>query len=367
MCIFGDSSQLELKQITQSSDTLLMDDLAELRKYHLVSAGGETPNGGARLVVPDWIRLMKDLIKSKVRNPSRLEQGCNKARQESPDVEGEVGRWINRVVALWRDESVEDALVVAQQAKTKFPSNSDLRCLLGRAYLKVSPPQARRAEAAFRKAYELKCQRVELLNLWVETKRMLGDWIGILEIMSMPTYDILGEEAVLVRAEAHTNLGDLSARAGDYAMAVRHFLSGIDDMEDALERNPAIGRMRELLTTRSVLYQSYILMLDKIVTDPSDFHAVWHAIARAYKRSSVPESTLKLGIERLNDWWLAVEGRKAANRASLEMLNNQIDIINNFIGSLIRRDWHDKDFIEHLQQTSTRLNQKSVDYARRIQ
>lgn len=367
MCILGDSSQLELKQITQSSDTLLRDDLAELRKYHLVSTGGETPKGGARLTVPNWIRLMKDLIRSKVRDPNRLEQACSRARQDSPDVEGEVGRWIYRVVALWRNNSTSDALEVAQQAKKKFPSHPDLRCLLGRAYLKVSPPQARHAEAAFRKAYELKCQRVELLQLWVEAKKMLGDWIGILEIMSTATIDILSEESVLIRAEAYINLGDLAIKSGDYVAAAKHLLSGIDEIEDALERNPVIGRMRELLSMRAMLYQSYILMLDKTITNPNNYFDIWHAVARAYRRSSISEATLRLGVERLKDWWTAVERRTTATKASLDVLNNQIDIMNNFAESLLLRNQPNKALIEYLQRAATYLKQRALEYARKSQ
>jgi tetratricopeptide (TPR) repeat protein len=366
MCIFGDSSQLELKQITQSNDTLLMDDLAELRKYHLVSTGGETPKGGARLIVPSWIRLMKDLIKSKVRDPNRLEQACSKARRESPDVEGEVGRLVYRVVALWRNNSMDDALEVAKQAKTNFPSNPDLRCLLGRSYLLISPPQPRQAEAAFRKAHELKCKRVELLQLWVEAKKLLGDWIGILEIMSTATKDVLSEDNVLIRAEAYTNLGDLAIKSGDYITATKHLLSGIDEIEDALERNPVIGRKRELLSMRALLYQSYILMLDKTISNSNNYFDIWHAVARAYRRSSISDTTLRLGVERLKGWWAAVEKRSTTNRASLEVFQNQIDILGSFAEKLLSRDVPDLELSRYLQETFNYLKQREMGYAEKV-
>jgi|GEM_PF-1195270 hypothetical protein len=366
MCILGDSSQLELKQITDSSNTLLMDDLAELRKYHLVSAGGETSKGGARLTVPNWIRLMKDLIKSKVRQPERIEKACSRARRDSPDVDGEVGRFIYRVVALWRGNSTSDALQVAQEAKKKFPSHPDLRCLLGRAYLMVSPPQARHAEAAFRKAYELKCQRVELLQLWVAAKKMLGDWVGVLEILSTATENVLSEENVLMRAEAYINLGDVAIKSADYIGASRHLLAGIDEIEDALERNPVIGRLRELLSMRALLYQSYVLMLDRTVTNPNNYFDIWHAVARALKRSNISEAAIRLGIQRLKDWWLAVEKRPTATKASLNVVQNQTDVIDGFVTSMMRIRGTNEDLVRFFKETSAFLKRRALEYEKKI-
>jgi tetratricopeptide (TPR) repeat protein len=366
MCVLGDSSQLELRQVTLSSDTLLMDDLAELRKYHLVSSGGETAKGGARLTVPNWIRLMRDLIKGKVRNPEPIEKACGRARQDSPDVEGEVGRYIYRVVALWRNDSWNDALEVAQEAKKKFPSHPDLRCLLGRAYLKASPPQPRHAEAAFRKAHELKCQRVELLQLWVEAKKMLKDWVGILDIVSTATEYVLSEENVLIRAEAYINLGDIAIKSGDYVAASKHLLSGIDEIEDALERNPVIGRTRELLSTRALLYQSYILMLDKTVNDPNNYFDIWHAVARAYRRSSISESALRLGVQRLRDWWTAVEGRRTATASSLDVLNNQIEVLGNFADRMLKAPGANRALIAYFHDTIVYLKKRASAYNPKI-
>jgi hypothetical protein len=331
MCILGDSSQLELKNVTQSSMTLLMDDLGELRKYHLISTAGETPQGGPRLTVPNWIRLMRDLIKSKVRDPKRIETACTNARKESPDIEGEVGRWIYRVVALWRSGNPDDALEVAKQATKKFADHPDVRCLLGSAYLRVSPPDARHADAAFRKANELRCYRVELIQSWILAKKRLKDWIGIIDITDAE--DALGEQTILVRAEAFSNLADIASRSKDYATATKHVLSGIDEIEKVLGQKSHLANARELTSMRALLYQNYILLLDRAVKDPFDYLNVWKAAVRAFRRDSISNPVLTRGIERLSDWFEAVE-RRPPNKNSLDILRNQIDILSGMTDAL---------------------------------
>lgn len=232
--------------------------------------------------------------------------------------------------------------------------------------MKASPPQARYAEAAFRKAHELKCQRVELLQLWVEAKKMLGDWIGILDIVSNATEDVLSEENVLIRAEAYINLGDVAIKSGDYIAASKHLLSGIDEIEDALERNPVIGRLRELLSTRALLYHSYILMLDKTITNPNNYFDIWHAAARGYKRSSISESALRLGVQRLRDWWKAVDARSVATSASLDVLNNQIEVLGSISDRMLKEPAPNRALVAYLQDTIVYLRKGSAAYRPKI-
>jgi SpoVK/Ycf46/Vps4 family AAA+-type ATPase len=365
MCILGDSSQLELKQVTQSSSTLLQDDLGELRKYHLISTAGETPKGGARLTVPNWIRLMRDLIKSKVREPKRIEAACANARSESPDLEGEVGRWIYRVVALWRNESMTDALEVAQQAAKKFPEHPDIRCLLGRAYLRVTPPNARQADAAFRKATELRCKRVELLQLWIIAKKKLRDWVGILEITDWAGELVPSEEILLIRSEAYGNLADIANRSRDYKTASKHWLIGIDEIEGALARQPSMMRLRELFSTRALLYHNYVLALDRSVSHNSDYLDVWKATVRAFRQDSISHLVLQLGIERLVDWWEWVEQRPTS-KGSLDVLKNQRNILYGMAETLSKRGVPDTALIKAIEIANLDLGHRASKYAFRI-
>ena len=129
-CILGETSLLELRQITISNNTLLKDDISELKQYHLVSLGGGLPSGGSRLVIPNSIRLMTDLIKEKIGDPKRIERECVKLRAGSPKVEDNVGMVIHRVIAHWKNFDYAEALNVARWGNKKYAKNPDIKCLL---------------------------------------------------------------------------------------------------------------------------------------------------------------------------------------------------------------------------------------------
>src|ERR1019366_1513742 len=114
---------VELKTITQTSTSLLTDDIAELRKYHLLSLSTEVIRGGPTLVVPSGIRLMRSLIRDRIKDPNRIEQECARARAEAPTVGGEIGAVVHRTVALWKTGDSAEALEVALQSEKRFPTD----------------------------------------------------------------------------------------------------------------------------------------------------------------------------------------------------------------------------------------------------
>ncbi|HEX6190616.1 MAG TPA: hypothetical protein VFZ40_21375, partial [Pyrinomonadaceae bacterium] len=362
----GDSSQLELKQVTQSSGNLLIDDLGELRKYHLISTAGETPKGGARLVIPTWIQLMKDLIRTKVHDPKRIESACARARRESPDTDIEISRWTYRVVALWRNGSVDDALEVAQQAAKKFQKHADIQCLLGSAYLRTNPPNARAADAALRKAYELKCQRVELLQLWIQAKKRLKDWIGILDITDLEMPNAFGEERTLMRAEAHSNLADIAGKSKDYVKASDYLWTGIREIETVLQTGHVVSNARQLVSMRGLLYQNLILMTDRSVSNPLDYIRIWKVTVRAFRRRSISHANLQHGIQRLREWWAAIE-RRGVRRDSLETLAEQIETVRQIIDWLRKDSAPDVNLINRVETALADLLTKSKIHAAAMQ
>jgi len=308
---------------------------------------------------------MRDLIKSKIHDTKRIDSACANARSESPDLEGEVGRWIYRVVALWRNDSMADALEVAQQATKKFPDHPNIRCLLGRAYLRTSPPSARLADAAFRKAHQLKCERVELLQLWILAKKKLRDWIGVLEITSETSNQILSEESILIRAEAYGNLADIANRSKDYLIASKYWLSGIDEIEKALTRKTIMGRLKQILTTRALMYHNYVLMLDRSVTDPFHYLEVWKAVVRAFKQDSISHMILQKGVERLVDWWEVVE-RRPPNKGFLDIMRHQRNILYGMAETLSKRSSPDRALIEIIKNANSELADQVSKYAFRM-
>ena len=164
---------------------LLRDDLLELRKYHLLALGNDIPGFGPKLSIPEGIRVMSGLIKERVRDPRVIESECARTRKGAPRLVGDLGGVIHRVIALWRDDKPEEALAEIKVAMKRAAENPNLLCLLGRAYLRLEPPMPSKADAAFRNAHKFQCQRAELMGLWIEAKKMLGDWVGLIEVTQL--------------------------------------------------------------------------------------------------------------------------------------------------------------------------------------
>src|SRR5207302_145149 len=137
---------------------------------------------GPRLRIPEAIRLMAGLIKARIRDPKYLEKECARTRSGAPRLGVDLGHIVHRVISLWRDDNTTGALEEVEFASRRNPTNGDLKCLLGRAYLRIEPPALQSADKAFHDAQTLGCARPELLGLWVEAKKLLGDWVGLIEI-----------------------------------------------------------------------------------------------------------------------------------------------------------------------------------------
>ena len=183
LCALGETTQLELKQVLETDDHVLNTDLGRLREFHMFASGGD-PRTGARLEVPEPILLMRDILAERVLDPKRLERECARLRSKSPKVNDRASFAIATIVALWKADDYEGALLFAKQAAKENKKSGDIRCILGQSHLKSRPQRADEADKEFAEAHRLGCSRPELVPAWLEAKALLSDWVGITEIVA---------------------------------------------------------------------------------------------------------------------------------------------------------------------------------------
>lgn len=186
--------------------------------------------------------MMRDIIKSRMRAPRRIETNCAKARRSSPRASGEVGPYVNRIVALWANGQPAEALDLAVIIDRKFPDDADIKCLLGRAHLRIDEPNYKQAEITLRKSQEMGCTRSELLPLWTETKAALGDWNGLLEITAFQDKDIPSSEILLARADAYSRLAEIERDGANLRSAAQWYLEGGKEINRVFRLRKASGR-----------------------------------------------------------------------------------------------------------------------------
>lgn len=357
LCILGDTSQLELQQVTESPETLVRDDLSVLSKYHLIATSGITPQGGSRLILPSWIQLMTDRVKRRVANPKKIEAACTRVRQHTPKAESELGIHINRVLALWRDEAYDDALEAAKQITVSYPKHPDARCLVGRAYLLVNPPEASSADASFRKADELNCQRVELFDLWIKAKKIRGDWTGILEITESKDINLPAIERYLARVEAYSHLGEIAREQKNPNLAQEYFLKGGQEANQALLLTQGLGYRDELTKLRYLHFYSYV---ESILHDDKGDDTnldVWNAVQLASKHNVYPPELVAFGADSLSKWWQAATKQQVVSATKINMLGKQIEHLGKLVDkikmnlSLDRNQFEIMSWIEEAQSS----------------
>ena len=229
------------------------------------------------IVIPSSLELLTEVIREKIRDPKRIERECAKVRSGNPRVHSEVAGVVRRISALWREKRFGEALELAIIAEKQNPKDPDVKCLLGRAYLLVTPPEAPKADIAFRQGHELKCQRPELPILWLKAKALIEDWMGVLEVTVLFPETA---EMILARAQAYAEIGKLALSSGNLRRASEQWLIGGREIDQAFKNMKARGRESELRALRSWLMEQYVRAIDALTQKADERIDVWSASVR---------------------------------------------------------------------------------------
>jgi tetratricopeptide (TPR) repeat protein len=341
LCILSESTLVELSGVLLRSVQQIRDDFAELRKYHLIVHVETALPGGARITAPGSIRMMRDILKNKVRDPKKIETACARIRSSRKRVRSDLGFDIQRVVTLWAQGHPEDAKDLSEVLDKSNPDDPDIKCLLGRAYLRLPEPDLKKSELSFRKASELGCKRAELGPLWVETKAALGDWTGILEITKFNEKDKPSADTLFARAEAYKQLAEMERRVFNTKTASERYSMAGKEIDRALRQNKTLRHWNELKNLRKEFLTSHVELVEKMTIDPDDYLDVWLAVTLCFDCFVRTPRLMRLGAGRLYEWWRAVERRDNAVSSTARVLDIQLTKLRAMIVTLREQETPD--------------------------
>lgn len=325
LCILSESNLIELSGILTRSEQQIRDDFADLRRYHLVTHAESHLPGGNRMSVPSSIRMMRGILKEKTSGAKRIEAACARINSQGDSAKKEIGYDVKRVVSLWAAADPEGALSHALVMDRQRPNHPDVKCLLGRAYLQLSEPDAKKAEINFRTAHELNCDRPELMPHWIKAKELLGDWNGLMDITEFSGRRVPEADVLLARANAVERLAQIDLSAGASASAAGRCRSGGDEITVVLNRNQARGALNELKRARASLLSSYFELTKEATTLPDEFIDVWLACHHCFESYVRDQAILYAGLHYLREWWRAVERRKSPNSKTDGVMRMQLE------------------------------------------
>ncbi|WP_158177643.1 RNA-binding domain-containing protein [Pseudomonas viridiflava] len=362
LCILSESHLVELSTILTRSEQQVRDDFAELRRYHLITNAESHLPGGNRIAVPSGIRMMKDILKEKIKNPKRIESDCAKARSKTGKSKKDIGYDVKRIASLWAaglpDQALEHSIVLNKQ----HPNHPDVKCLLGRAYLQIEQPDPRKAEVNLRTAHELECRRPELLTLWIEAKSLMGDWSGVLDITAFTEKKVPDVDILLVRANAVENLAQIDIKSRSYISAASRCREAGIEINNVFKMNKAAGAVVDLKQARKNLLSTYFYLTKNITSDADDYIDIWLASVFCFDSFVRSPRILYIGLEYLKAWWGAVEQRDNFNAKTETTMNIQLEKLAQIHGALKKQEGADEDLVKAFKSGLDELSLRLKKY-----
>ena len=362
LTLLKNTSLVELQQVTKSPDTRLSDDVGELRKYHLLSFDTELA-GGAQLIAPAGICLMSPIIQSKIRDPKRVERSCHEARKSMPETQTQVGQFIHRAVALWKEDRTDEAFQVAKYACGRIPKSADLKCLLGRAYLRLTPPRLKDAEIALREADRLGCKRSELVPLWLEARCLMRDWIGVIELTYLAEKrEGYKAEYTLMRGQANFAIAEMENETGSLASSAQRLLETGLEIDRVFSEGVARGNVYELRELRGVCLNKYVRLLSRANNSGRDGLEVWLGCVSVFRAFVRNDFVIRTGIDRLEGWWTEVRRDERFDQRALEAAERAVHELDEMLDVMSAHEIPNGGLIDELRRVHEWLARETREY-----
>ncbi len=357
LCLLRKASFIELQNVTESGQQLLEEDLDKLRDYHLISSPSEALHGGLDFVIEPTLAPLRELVASKIADPRRIESRCEALRRGAGESTRDVGLIISRIVALWDAGRAKEALEVAENStKGDGAKHPDLHCILGRAYLRTSPPLPGNADSALKLAFSLGCERHELFDLWVEARRMRGDWNGVIEICSEALKSSDHPKYICETSQAHINLGEAADVAQNWISSIGHYLTAGRKADAYLAESDAHMYFEELKTVRRTAYLEALRVARKEYREADRSLEVWRVVFEAFNSYVRFPAMLRVGAENLLSWaHYVVNFRDAFHENTLGKLRASLAELGEVRTKMRGQDWMDPAVEEFLEEANKKM------------
>lgn len=271
----------------------------------------------------------------------------------------DVGEVIGRVSALWHTHDSGHALQAAQVAIKQYPDHPDLECLLGRAHLEIDPPDYAQAEVHLRKAHALNCARPELPDLWIKTKFLGEDWVGLLESCKM-----FGENSgtIVARVTAFFELGMIAIRGRNIESALSQWSTGFDEINRALNGLYLRNRMQEARKLQKDLIENIVRASDSVAASDYDRFPVWMVGIKAMGIGVRSHDVVAMSCSALIAWWNSIEKRPGYADRAHKTLDDQIERLEKLIAGWSRDGTIGEPALQILCTTRDALRVRSRKY-----
>ena len=349
-------SRVELADVLEVSEDQLLQDMGNLRDFHLVERDDSTSARGREYNLEGYVKLLGNLVEAKIADPRKIERRCKEIRGGKKARRDDVGKIIGQAVSLWRIEDHEGALnfLLGQRKLRKNEAfTSDLKCLLGRAYLRADIARWKEAEKCLREAYAEGCQRPELLELWIEALEIGKDWNGVSDVAQLAIKDTSRSKYYLVLGNATLEQANLLVKGGDQQAAIDLLSRRGKRLNEAFVlRHAHPDFSSDISSLRNQCFRSAIALSSQEHRASADKVYLWDLSWRAFENFARTRNILAPGVFAVQDW-AEFKQRFSDNpaRGDLAKFNEAVGRLSEMLELFHEKKWTDKELVAKTEDT----------------
>lgn len=364
-CLYGlikisPCSRLELSQALELTEIELLDDLKNLRNFHLVERDDLQSSSGREYSLEPYIKLLADQVAAQLADPNRIEKRCREIRQGTKSKEEDVAKIIGEVLALWRAERHDEALgfiLKTRRLKPEAAFTPDLKCILGRAYLRVEPCNWKEAERHLREAYNENCKRPELYQLWIEALEIGEDWNSLIGVAKQAINDTSQTKYCANLSTAYHQKADSMIKANNLQGAIDLLKDGGVELNRPFkDYNIYISDKNSLIAMRNNLFRNAIQCAQGLYRTSNDKVFLWELVNLAFEHYYRSSTFIRVGVEAA-EIWLKNKITFSAQPLGqdLRKLNEIITKISTMHDAMLSNNWDDAALVTQIAQTLERM------------
>lgn len=334
----GQTGVEEIAEIVGLSKKLVIDAISELQTYHLISRT-QDKSGETFLSASKELIAVKDILQRHLGNQAtEIDRACAIVQKSQGSQPRNIGIEITKIVSLWSEEKTKEALIAANILAKANPKHGDVYCVLGRAYLEITPPDFQKADDALQQSQKYGCQRQEILSLTAKAKKGIQDWKGLSAYTKDKFVRTSGADVALDSfIDANGVLYDASVSNGRELLAAQYALEIVEKINKKIASqaiNPAY--FEALCQTKMKFAYFYIDALEKTNVRNADKLEIVNAVITLFDIDVRSAQLLLKATKALDQWFTDVEKRPVLDLTALNILKQKLAIFETIKAALTK-------------------------------
>jgi tetratricopeptide (TPR) repeat protein len=352
------TSRIELAAVLQHNEYETTEAIQTLRQFSMIATQTDLP-GGARLVIPDAVVSMINIVERRVSGSEAIKARCAKQREISADPEPYLRDALTRTVAFLKQGNPDEALETVRAAMANLPEHYDLFYLLGKCYLEANPVAPTASEEAFHAAFDRGCRRQDLFESWLRLRRLRESWQGIIELSELAERERgVNARFAINRAEAYTKICEQYERSNEFEQAASIYHKIIEDLKSIVRKAGPSFVATEIKAAQRKLIQRRLALIKELsekANRPRRYFRDVVSTAKTY--AFFDRGALLSGLEAFSQTIGAIETKGRISPLDITQVNTDLGMSKDLL-SMMQYDEKLKAEIGHIVDAlSMRISQ----------